>query len=162
MVFGKLAREPSSEPLSQNEKLQTYDDYLINFVAQLHEMRTQARENLITAKEKSKMYHDRKINPMEIKIGNSVFLLKGGKIKKLYYQYIGPHEVLDILRKGNVKINIKGKPTVVHVNRIKRSPIDIQNRSTEFEFKLKIVYTLNQTKAFRITKPGIVFNKKMF
>ena len=51
LVFGKLAREPSSEPLSQNEKLQTYDDYLINFVAQLHEMRTQARENLITAKE---------------------------------------------------------------------------------------------------------------
>ena len=31
LVFGKLAREPSSEPLSQNEKLQTYDDYLFNF-----------------------------------------------------------------------------------------------------------------------------------
>ena len=32
LVVGKLAREPSSEPLSQQEKLQTYDDYLINFV----------------------------------------------------------------------------------------------------------------------------------
>ena len=52
LVFGKLAREPSSEPLSQQEKLQTYDDYLINFVTQLHEMRTQPRENLITAKER--------------------------------------------------------------------------------------------------------------
>ena len=83
LVFGKLAREPSSEPLSQNEKLQTYDDYLINFVTQLYEMRTQARENLIKAKEKSKMYHDRKINPLDIKIGDNVFLLKGGKIKKL-------------------------------------------------------------------------------
>ena len=50
LVFGKLAREPSSEPLLHNEKLQTYDDYLINFVTQLHEMRTQARDNLITAK----------------------------------------------------------------------------------------------------------------
>ena len=38
--FGKLVRKPSGEPLSQNEKLQTYDDYLINFVTQLHEMRT--------------------------------------------------------------------------------------------------------------------------
>ena len=28
LVFGKLARKPSSEPLSQNEKLQAYDDYL--------------------------------------------------------------------------------------------------------------------------------------
>ena len=52
LVFRKLAREPSSEPLSQNEKMQTYDDYLINFLTQLHEMRTQARENLITAKER--------------------------------------------------------------------------------------------------------------
>ena len=29
------------------------------------------------------MYHDRKINPLEVKIGDNVFLLKGGKIKKL-------------------------------------------------------------------------------
>ena len=57
LVFGKLAREPSSEPLSQ-EKLQTYDDYLINFGTQLHEIRTQPRENLIPAKEKSKIYYD--------------------------------------------------------------------------------------------------------
>ena len=52
LVFGKLSREPSSEPLSQNGKLQIYDDYLINFVTQLHEMRTQARENIITTKER--------------------------------------------------------------------------------------------------------------
>ena len=60
LVFGKLAPEPSSELLSQQEKLETYDDYLINFVTQLHEMRTQARENLISAKEKSKIYYDKK------------------------------------------------------------------------------------------------------
>ena len=42
-------------------------------------------------------------------------------------QYTGPHEVLDVLGKGSVKINIKGKPTVVHVKRIKRSYINIQN-----------------------------------
>ena len=67
-------------PLSQQEKLQTYDDYSINFVTQLHEMRIQARENLISAKEKSKLYYDKKINPLEVKIGDNVFLLKGGKI----------------------------------------------------------------------------------
>ncbi|XP_043475954.1 uncharacterized protein LOC122507359 [Leptopilina heterotoma] len=48
LVFGKLAREPSSESPSQNEKLQTYDEYLTTFVTQLHEMRAQARENLIS------------------------------------------------------------------------------------------------------------------
>ena len=54
-----------------------------------------------------------------------VFLLKGGKIRKLDTQYTGPHEVLYVLGKGNVKINKKGKPTVVHINRIKRSHINI-------------------------------------
>ena len=39
LVFGKLAREPSSELLLQHEKLKTYDDYLINFVGYLHETR---------------------------------------------------------------------------------------------------------------------------
>ena len=58
LVFSKLALEASSEPLSQNENLQTYDDYLINFLTQLHEMQTQVRKNLIIAKEKSIMYHD--------------------------------------------------------------------------------------------------------
>ena len=59
-------------------------------------------------------YNDKKINPLEVKIGDNVFLLKGGKIKKLDNQYTGRHEVLDVLGKGNVNINVKGKPTVVH------------------------------------------------
>ena len=96
LVFGKLTREPSSKPLSQQEKFKTYDDYLINFVTQLHEMRTQARENLISAKEKSKIYYDEKINPWEVKIGDNVFLLKGGKIKKLDSHYTGPYEILEV------------------------------------------------------------------
>ena len=36
LVFGKLAREPSSESLSQQQKLQTYDDCLINFATTRH------------------------------------------------------------------------------------------------------------------------------
>ena len=32
-----------------------------------------------TAKEKSKMYYDKKIQPLVVKIGDNVFLLKGNK-----------------------------------------------------------------------------------
>ena len=60
-------------------------------------MRTQARENLISAKEKSKLYYDKKINLLEVKIGDYVFLLKGGKIKKLDSHYTGPYEILEVL-----------------------------------------------------------------
>ena len=45
------------------------------------------------------MYHDRKINPSEIKFGDNVFLLKGGKIKNLDNEYTGPYEVSDALGK---------------------------------------------------------------
>ena len=38
-----------------------------------------------------------------------------------------PYEVLDVLGTGNVKINIKGKLTVVYVNLIRRSHINKQN-----------------------------------
>ena len=67
--------------MSQQEKSQTYDNNLINFVKQLHEIRN-ARENLISAKEKSKIYYDKKINPLEVKIGDNVFLFKGGEVSK--------------------------------------------------------------------------------
>ena len=90
-------------------------------------MRTQARENLISAKEKSKLYYDKKINPLEVKIGDNVFLLKEGKIKKLDSHYTVPYEILEVLGKENVKIRYKGKPTVVHINGLKRSHVQVPN-----------------------------------
>ena len=48
-----------------------------------------------------------------------VFLLKGGKIKNLDNRYKGPYEILEVLGKENVKIIYKGKPTVVHISRLK-------------------------------------------
>ena len=82
LIFGKLARKPSRESLSKQEKLQTHDDYLITFVTQLHEMWTQATKYLISAREKSKIYHDKKTNHWGVKIEDNVFSSKGGKIKK--------------------------------------------------------------------------------
>ena len=49
LVFGKIARIPSSEGLAPNEKLANYDEYLINLVTQLHTIQKNARENVIEA-----------------------------------------------------------------------------------------------------------------
>ena len=76
---------------------------------------------------------------MKTKIGDIVFLLNEEKIKTLDNQYTGSYDILDILAKGNSKIKIKGKPIVVHVNRLKILDINIHNWLTEYEFKLKIV-----------------------
>ena len=61
-----------------------------------------------------------------MKIRDNVFLLKGGKIKKLDSHYTGHYEILEVLGNGDVKISYKGKPTVVHINRLKRSHAKVQ------------------------------------
>ena len=57
-------------------------------------MRGIARQFSIAVKEKSKEYYDRKINQQNSKIGDSVFLLEGGELKKFENQHSGPYEVL--------------------------------------------------------------------
>ena len=99
LVFGKLARLPSCDPLSGHEGMETYDMYMTKLITKLHEMRGIARQNLIAAIEKLKEYYDIKINPQNFKIGVSVFLLEGGKLKKFENQYSGPYEVREILGK---------------------------------------------------------------
>ena len=83
----------------------------------------QMRENVIEAKVKSKKHYDKKINPQTFKPGDHVFLLKGPKPGKFGDQYTGPHEVLEILNKNNVKIKIKKNSRIVHPNRLRISHI---------------------------------------
>ena len=90
LVFGKLARLPFDDPLPEHEKVTTYDMYMTKLITKSHEMSGRARKNLIAAEEKSKEYYDRKTNPQNFKIGDSVFLLEGGELKKFENQYSGP------------------------------------------------------------------------
>ena len=52
LVFSKPARLPSSVPLPEHQKLETYDMYKTKLITKLHQIRGIARHNLITAKEK--------------------------------------------------------------------------------------------------------------
>ena len=60
LVIGKLGRLPSSDPLTEHEKVETYDMYLTKLITKLHEIRGISRKNLIAAKEKSNEYFDNK------------------------------------------------------------------------------------------------------
>ena len=72
---------------------------------------------MIAPKEKSKEYYDKRINPQNFKIGDSVFSLEGGELKKFENQYSGTYEVLEILGKGNVHIFVKNKSKVFNIDR---------------------------------------------
>jgi len=123
MVFGKIVRIPSNELLPPEDNLSNCDDYLINLVTQLHAIQTNARENIIEAKIKSKKHYDKKINPQTFKPGDYVFLLKGPKSGKFGDQYIGPYEVLEILNRNNIKIRIQKNSRTMHPNRLRISHI---------------------------------------
>ena len=47
LVYGKIARTPSCDPLMDDDQLPRYDDYMIKLVTLLHEIQRTARSNLI-------------------------------------------------------------------------------------------------------------------
>lgn len=63
------------------------------------------------------------MNPVNFKVGESVFLLKGPKPGKLGDHYTGPHEITAILTKGNVRIKLPKRDLIVHSNRLRKSKI---------------------------------------
>lgn len=74
-----------------------------------------AREHLIAAKIRSKMYYDRKLCTRKFKVDDNVYFLKEPKKGKLGDQYVGPYKILEILGNCNVKIAISAyKSRIVH------------------------------------------------
>ncbi|KAL7300087.1 hypothetical protein TKK_0007095 [Trichogramma kaykai] len=123
VVFGRLARIPSAEPLREADQLPTYEDYIVNLVTKLNDIRKIVYDNLISTKQKTKLHYDKHIHPIDFKVGEHIFLLKGIKKGKLDDNYTGPHEILEVYNNNTLKIDINNKPKIVHANRVKSSKI---------------------------------------
>ena len=63
------------------------------------------------------------------------FLLKGPKPEKLGDHCTGPHKVLEIINKSNVKIQFKGSSKIVHANRLKISHINHEVKCQKYQEK---------------------------
>ena len=118
--FGHLAREPTGEVIIEDME-PTYAEYLTDLFNKINIVQQMARENLIKSKLRSKEYYDRRINPQNFKT-DLVYLLKEPSKGKFFDQYTGPYgvrKVLEILQNQNVKIEVKGLPRTVHLNKLK-------------------------------------------
>ena len=121
LVFGKTARIPTSDPILPSDMSETYVNYITSLFDRLRDSQEIARENLCRAKQRSKVYYDKKCNPRTFRRGDQVYLLKEPVKGKLTDQYTGPHEILEILRNNNVKIAINSNRTrIVHSNKLKK------------------------------------------
>ncbi|XP_011686344.1 PREDICTED: uncharacterized protein LOC105449050 [Wasmannia auropunctata] len=124
LVFGRLARMPSAHTYIEENLELTYQDYLTNLFNQLHDMQNSARASLIKAKERSKHYYDKHVNPQNFEVGTYVFLLKEPQKGKFSAQYIRPYQIVEVLDNHNVKISINNRNRTVHTDKLKTAHID--------------------------------------
>ena len=94
-----------------------------DYLTRLMSLQNEARQNLISAKERSKIYYDRKLHPLDLVPGSFVFLKKEFKTSKFDDTHTGPHQVLGILDNKNVKIKIETKEKIVSIDRLMKSAI---------------------------------------
>lgn len=120
LVLGHEAREPS---VKLTDKDETYGDYFKSTLIKLNDIQNKARENLITSKQRSKDYYDRKINPNELRIGDKVYMQRLDSKKKLEPYCEGPFEILDVdSTNKNAWIKYKkGKSKKVHLDYLRLS-----------------------------------------
>ncbi|KAI4473237.1 hypothetical protein M0802_016235, partial [Mischocyttarus mexicanus] len=72
-----------------------------------------ARQNLVGAKIRSKLYYDRTARGQNLTVGQDIYLLKQ-PTTKLGNQYSGPHQILEVLPNNNLKISYKNRTRIVH------------------------------------------------
>lgn len=134
LVFGKIARAPTSDPPLGNSG-ETYSNYLTNLYNRLRETQEIARDNLMHAKERSKTYYDKKQRTTTYRTGDFVYLLKEPNKNKLGDQYVGPFVISEILPNNNARIALgKDKFRVVHIDKLKlcksaRAPLQSRHKT---------------------------------
>ena len=124
LVFGRLARLPSSSTVIEENIDPTYHEYLTNLFNRLSDTQEEARQHLIKSKEKSKFYYDKRIHVRQFKEGDYVFLLKEPVKGKFADQYSGPYKIIDILPNNNVRISFRNTTRIVHSNKLKLAHIE--------------------------------------
>lgn len=119
IVLGREARLPSQ--FAYMDELITYDDHVKNLAVQLQEVRKLARNNLETAKQKSKAHYDKKIHQVKFNIGDKIYLVKNPKIGKFDDNYKGPYIITRTFPDQNdIEIEIENKKRkIIHCDRAK-------------------------------------------
>ena len=97
---------------------------MIDLKSRLQHCHEAARNNLLSNKQKSKIYYDRNTNTQTFEVGDLVLLedesSSVGKCKKLQPIYKGPYEVISVDSDVNCTILINRKQVTVHLNRLKK------------------------------------------
>ena len=120
LVFGH--RPNSLCNLGENSLTETADttiDYMNKLKINLDLAHKRTKEYLDKYKIENKYYYDKSSKPLNVKVGDKVFLTNEVR-NKIDPYYTGPYYVTGICDRGNVKININGKCYITHKNRLRQ------------------------------------------
>ena len=119
LVYGRLARFPTRMP----EQLRTYNLYLQDLITRLDEMKIQAADNQIKAKEKSKERYDRQVKPLKGIVGNYAWVKVEPRTSKFDSYYKKPLKIKAILGRNNLLLELpNGKTIRKHMDKLKIVP----------------------------------------
>ena len=118
LVFGKEASIPNS--FVTNPPDGAYCDYLKDLFLKLDNVHSLAHERILKAKEKSKKYYDRKVNPKLFHEGHEVYLKVNLRKDKFSPYYAGPYVLERLLGERNALIRLgPNKTKIVHTDQLK-------------------------------------------
>ena len=122
LFYGREAVLPTE--LVENRRYRMTEDDIEVYKQKWQTALNFAREQLLKAQLKQKEYYDTNSRTLKYEVGDYVLLRAPPSPGKFQYRWLGPYVVIE--RLSDVTYRIKFPPsketTVVHVNRLKRSP----------------------------------------
>lgn len=119
LLYGFVSEIPTNLK-RKPEPNYSFDDYHNELKSKLQISFRLAKNNLLKAKQTSKDYHDRAINPLSLKVGDKVLIKNHARTSKLSNIWKGPFEVTNVHNDLNISINQGGKIKRIHINNAKK------------------------------------------
>lgn len=121
LVFGVKARVPHETYTDRIDPVYNFDLYSKELRYKLQKSHEIVKQKLLEQKQIRKEINDRSINPLQIKIGDIVYLQKENR-RKLDSFYSGPYKVKSITEPNCEIINLQtNQLSLVHKNRLIKS-----------------------------------------
>lgn len=123
IVFGRKMSTPLESDLSISDNTEIYNDHVEHLRSKLRDMQHISRTKQGSARQSQKKQYDKRTKIRRYEAGQYVYLhtpqIGRHRVKKLAKLWTGPHQIISVLSELNVKLRIRNRESVVHVNRIK-------------------------------------------
>lgn len=120
LIFGYRVQLPNNI-IKNDSVIYNYDNFKDELQRTLRSYWKTAKENIDYNKIQNKSQRDKHANPINIKIGDEVYLRKPFKNHKFDTPYAGPFTVEEILSPVTVKLKTDNKIITVHTDKLKPS-----------------------------------------